>query len=107
MEKAAVDDMLASSKIPTPKGELWNAIVEHYSLGPDCCEHVDSVQSKVKLPKGWKVQKNPSDPYGRCCDILDHEEKKVGSTFLKNTGYDYYGHTSFNKDRLKELGVVN
>jgi hypothetical protein len=103
-EKRAVEDALKASRLPTPNGNGWDAIKKFYSL-PDP-EPVDRVQSKVTLPPGWTIKKDPSDPYGRCCIITDHEGEKVGSTFLKNTGYDYYGNTHFNKERLQKLGIL-
>lgn len=103
-EKQAVLAALKASRIPTPSGASWEAIQTHYSLPPPV--RADNVQSKVTLPPGWTVKKDPNDYYGRCCIITDHDGVKVGRTFLKNTGYDYYGSTSFNKERLKELGIL-
>jgi hypothetical protein len=103
-EKAAVREMLADSRIPTPSGSAWDAIVAYYNL--PAAQPIDEVQSRVTLPPGWKIEKNSTDPYGRCCIIRDHEGKEVGDTFLKNTGYDYYGSTNFSKDRLKALGII-
>jgi len=103
-EKAAVKEQMAAGRIPTPDGKLWDAIVAHYGLPSPV--KVDSVQSTVTLPPGWKIRANPSDPYGRCTQITDHEGQVIGGTFLKNTGYDYYGSTSFNKERLIALGIL-
>lgn len=103
-EKAAVQEAMHNQRLPTPKGSDWEAIRQYYSL-PEPVQ-VDSVQSTVVLPPGWSVDTDPDDVYRRCCIIFDHEKKKVGGTFLKNTGYDYYGRIHFNSDRLKELGIV-
>lgn len=103
-EKAAVKDALVNQRIPIPNGKYWDAIKEHYHL-PEPVP-VDKVQAKVVLPPGWKVEKDTKDVYGRCCIIYDHEHVVIGRTFLKNTGYDYYGSTNFEKDRLKELGIM-
>lgn len=103
-EKAAVAEALVVSRIPTPSGENWEAIRAHYQL-PEAVV-VDKVQSKVTLPPGWTIVLDPTNPYGRCCIIKDHTGAAVGSTFLKNTGYDYFGNTNFKEDRLKTLGII-
>lgn len=103
-EKATVSEALAASQIPTPSGKLWTAIRTHYGL-PEAIV-VDKVQSTVTLPSGWTVVRDPEDHYGRCCIIKDHQGVSVGGTFLKNTGYDYYGRTHFKEDRLKVLGII-
>jgi hypothetical protein len=102
-EKAAVKEQMAAGRIPTPDGYDWAMISAFYELPP--LVKMDNVQSRVTLPPGWKIRADPSDPYGRCTKIIDHEGQVVGSTFLKNTGYDYYGCTSFNKERLIALGI--
>ena len=103
-EKSAVAEAIVSSKIPHPSGDEWNAIVSHYGLPERVV--VDKVLSSVVFPKGWTCAPDPSDYYSRNVLIKDHEGKKVGSYFLKNTGYDYYGNTSFDRTRLVELGVM-
>ena len=80
-EKAAVREMLAGSRIPTPSGSDWDAIVARYRL--PAAQRIDEVQSRVTFPPGWKIEKDNTDTYGRCCIIYDHEGQKVGSTFLK------------------------
>lgn len=102
-EKDHVKESVAQSRMPTPKGRLWNAIKNYYSL-PDPVKF-DKVQSKVVLPPNWTIGVDPNDPYGRQTTILDHEAKKVGSFFLKMTFYDKYGYTSFDEQRLRDLGV--
>ena len=100
-EEDAVNESLIANCIPTPKGETWDAIMKKWSEVK--IEKVDHVQSKVTLPSGWKVVK---DPKHRCrCIILDHEGQEIGETSLKNTGYDYRGWTFFDRERLQELGV--
>ncbi len=100
-EEDAVNESLNANCIPTPKGETWDAIMKKWSEVK--IEKVDHVQSKVTLPSGWKVVK---DPKHRCrCIILDHEGQEIGETSLKNTGYDYRGWTFFDRERLQELGV--
>jgi hypothetical protein len=103
-EATAVGKALAQSLLPTPdaKNEEWKAIAEHYKL-PQPVLH-DKVLSKVQLPTGWTVSANRTD--NRRMVITDHEGKTVGGSFLKDTGYDYYGSVYFDRDRLVELGVL-
>ena len=103
MEEKAVNEALMKGTIPTPSGDNWKAIQKKYNL-PDPIK-VDSVQSEVKLPPGWTFKVNKRDV--RHMTIMDHEGKKVGSVFLKQTPYDYYGSVNFDTDRLKELGIDN
>lgn len=102
-EKYAAIDARNHHQIPTPSGKLWEAIQKHYDLPEP--ETVDSVLSKIKLPDGWKMSADPEDVYNRYSIITDHEGRKVGMTFLKNTGYDYNGYTLFYVQRLQELGI--
>lgn len=100
-----VDYSLKNGYLPEiVKCKEWNAIKTHYGLENET--KIDNVQYKVCLPPGWKIERNESDVYGRCCIIYDQDKVQVGSTFLKNTIYDYYGYTSFNEVRLKELGIL-
>lgn len=104
-ERSAVNNALVTYSIPTPSGAQWDAICAKY---PEVTsQKVDEVLSKVTLPSGWSVTKDPSDPYGRCCLIIDHTGEKVGSTFLKDTGYDYYGSCSFSRTQLVKLGIIS
>lgn len=102
-EHSAVQGALQNNRIPTPSGREWDAICRKYPNVTS--EKHDIVQSSVQLPPGWTVKEDPDDPYGRSCVIRDHEGQRVGGTFLKDSGYDYYGYTYFNKDRLVELGI--
>lgn len=104
MEKHAVKKAKESNHMPTPEGEEWKAIVSHYKLPP--IEQVDDVMSKVTLPNGWKTCIDENDPYKRNVLIKDENNERIGSYFLKNTGYDYYGHTSFDRKKLVEKGIM-
>ena len=103
-ERQAVAEALVESRLPTPEGEEWKAIQKFYNL-PEPTK-LDNVQSKVTLPEGWTVTRDSSDPYGRCCLIYNGNGEKVGSTFLKNTGYDYYGNTYFDNKQLQKMGIL-
>lgn len=106
IEKATVDEVVNMNNImPTPKGIIWESIMTFYGL-PEPVP-VDKVLSKVTLPKGWKICKNPKDVHGRICDIKDETGTNVGEIFLKNALYDYFGSIWFDEDRLVELGVIN
>lgn len=103
-EAKAFGEALSASLMPAPKENdpEWKAIVAHYKL-PQPVKH-DHVLAKVTLPTGWTLV--PSKHDNRRMVIMDHEGKVVGGSFLKNTGYDYYGSLYFEKDRLVELGVL-
>jgi len=103
MEKSAVTNALKNNLMPSPTGEEWDAICAKYSEARS--EKVDKVLSNVTLPNGWTRKLDEDDEYGRCTIIYDDTNTKVGSTFLKNTPYDYRGYTFFDADRLKELGI--
>ena len=103
-EKYAVDVALKNSQMPTPRGDVWRTIKEHYKL-PDP-QRIDNVLSMVTLPAGWRNVKNPDDPYGRSTDIFDEQNRKVGGTFLKDTPYDRVGYTTFDSVMVNEsLGM--
>lgn len=105
-EKATIDSVLITGDImPTPKGKNWESIMTFYGL-PEPVP-IDKVLSKVTLPKGWKICKDPEGVSGRKCLIKDETGSNVGGFFLKNALYDYFGSIWFDEDRLVELGVIN
>nr|QBK85454.1 MAG: hypothetical protein LCMAC101_00410 [Marseillevirus LCMAC101] len=103
-EKEAAADSQESGRMPTPSGRLWDSIKSHYNL-PDP-RRIDKVLSEVTLPAGWKIGADPNDPDRRSTVIIDHEGQTVGCIFLKDTYYDRFGYTSFDKERLQDLGIV-
>jgi len=103
-EKCALNEMIERSRMPTPTGNSWTAIMSHYNLPKPA--KIDDVLSHVTLPPGWTVKKDEMDIHGRRCTIFDHKNNPVGSTFLKSTYYDCYGRCSFDEDRLKQLSIL-
>jgi hypothetical protein len=77
--------------IPTPSGPEWEALKTRYGL-PDPAK-VDTVKSKVTLPPGWSIRTSKDDP--RHKSVVDESGNAMGTVFIKDSGYDYYGHTRF------------
>lgn len=94
MEKQAAHDARTKGLVPTPEGKEWDRIRDEFDLKPT---PVDEVLSQGCLPPKWRLVADPHDPYQRSSLILDERGQKVGSTFLKQTPYDYHGSTTFFK----------
>lgn len=104
-EQQAVENALKANRVPSiNKTDNWDAIKKFYKLPDE--KQIDSVLFEIVLPDKWTIKLDNNDPYKRCCIIYDHENNEIGGIFLKDTGYDYYGYTTFNEDRLLELGII-
>ena len=92
-EKRAVVEANALLQLPTISESYLKKVQAVY---PEITQtKVDKVLSQFTLPAGWKLAIDPKDRYGRNTIITDADGKEVGSFFLTNTGYDYYGNTQF------------
>jgi hypothetical protein len=103
-EKAAAAHAAKNFNIPTPKGKLWESLKEALKLK---VTPKDSVLVSVAFPQGWTMLSDQDDRSRRRYLILDKKGREVGSTFLKNTGYDYYGSTSLNEEAVKSILAEN
>lgn len=101
-ELASVSWAIKNNFMPTPSGPMWDCLREKYNLLEP--KIVNKVLSKVVLPEGWKVKSSYHD--ARHVDILDNNDNKVGTYFLKTTPYDYYGNISFYEGKLAEFGHI-
>ena len=88
MEAIAASAANTKSLIPTPSDEDRKTLE---NMGVVFLEKFDKVLTQVKLPEDWYSK--PQTDRRHTKYFRKSDEKEVMSTFLKNSGYDYYGYT--------------